>query len=285
MQNKQQLTSELESMATFRMISQAYEEIAVMRMQRIRGTVLKMRLFLEELRLIFQEVRGNYVRQLALLSRKHLLTQSILEKNGKSSVVFLSAGSKLNGDIISKVFREFLAFTREHPDWEIVIVGKTGRQLYDQQQNVRKYVFFEFDENHINNASLQPLFAALISYKEITVFHGKFESLLTQQVMKNDLTGSQLISDEKFKTQNTYMYEPPVETVLRFFETQIFSSLVLQSVNESELSRYASRIHSMEEAMGNIDKSTKQLKSQWTKMRKIVGNRKQLETMSKVVIS
>lgn len=285
MQNKQRITGEVELMSTLRLITQAYEEISVMRMQRIRDLVLNTRLFLGDLFKVYVDVKVNYKDSLMhKLIKEDDAMKAMREKNGKTAVVFISTNTKLNGEIIQKVFREFYEYVHNH-DVEIFIVGRMGKQLYDQMQNKKAYKYFDLEENYINSTSLHNLVVELLAFKQVDAFYGKFESLLNQIPTDANLTGDQK-EEKQVQTGETilYMFEPSVVKILEFFETQIFSSLVKQSVNESELARYASRIRAMEEAGQNIDKSMKSLSSQMLKIKRLVSNKKQLEIMSRVIL-
>lgn len=286
MQNKQRINEEVELMSTLRLITQAYEEISVMRMQRIRDLVLNTRLFLGDLFKVYVDVKVNYKESLMKkLIREDDAMKAMRERNGKTAVVFISTNTKLNGEIIQKVFREFFDYVQSH-EVDIFIVGRMGKQLYDQRTTNKTYKYFDLEENYINSTSLHNLVLELLAYKQVDAFYGKFESLLNQIPTEANLTGDQPEEKQAENQKATlYMFEPSVVKILEFFETQIFSSLVKQSVNESELARYASRIRAMEEAGQNIDKSMKQLSSQMTKIKRLVGNKKQLEIMSRVLIA
>jgi ATP synthase F1 gamma subunit len=286
MQNKQRINSEVELMSTLRLITQAYEEISVMRMQRIRDLVLNTRLFLGDLYNVYVDVKVNYKESLMKkIIKEDDAMKAMRERNGKTAVVFISTNTKLNGEIIQKVFREFYDYTQAH-DVEIFIVGRMGKQLYDQRSEKKPYKYYDLEENYINSVSLHKLVTDLLAYKQVDAFYGKFESLLNQIPTEANLTGDQPEEKQAEKKGATlYMFEPSVVKILEFFETQIFSSLVKQSVNESELARYASRIRAMEEAGQNIDKSMKSLSSQMIKIKRLVSNKKQLEIMSRVILS
>lgn len=291
MQNKQRIKTEIELMSTLRLVTQAYEEIAVMRMQRIRDSVLHTRLFIGELAQVFVDVKSNYnntgmnMFMKKKIDKKGNASASIVDKNGKAVAVLVTTNSKMNGEIIPKVFAQFYKYVNEH-DCDLVIVGKMGKQLYEQMSKKREYTFFELGENNITNVSLRELVLAMLPYKEINIFYGKFESLLYQNPTISNLSGDSVEQKAVADTKPVlFMFEPSIDKILEFFETQIFSSLVKQTISESELARYASRIRSMEEAMQNIDKSSKGLKYQANKIRKLVSNKKQLEIMSRVVLS
>jgi F0F1-type ATP synthase gamma subunit len=88
---------------------------------------------------------------------------------------------------------------------------------------------------------------------------------------------------EKKKEQPfTFFFEPSLETILNFFEAQIFSSILNQTAHENELARYASRIKAMEEALTNIHGRIKILKAAERRLANLESNRKQLASLAGV---
>ncbi len=78
------------------------------------------------------------------------------------------------------------------------------------------------------------------------------------------------------KEQKEFLFEPSIEKILGFFETEIFASLFDQTIRESQLAKLASRILAMDTASDNINREIK--RTDLTKMRNahMIANRKQL---------
>ena len=57
------------------------------------------------------------------------------------------------------------------------------------------------------------------------------------------------------KSFQLYFFEPSLEEVVIFFETEIFASLLEQVFHESRLAKTASRMMLLDRASQNIDKS------------------------------
>lgn len=289
MQNKQRINAEIELMSTLRLVTQAYEEIAVMRMQRIRDAVLHTRVFINELAQVFVDVKSNYKATVVNMFGKNNSEKkqdiSVVNKNGKTVAVLITTNSKMNGEIIPKVFHEFYQYVNEH-DCDLILIGRMGKQLYEQMPKKKPYSFFELGENQITNTSLREVVLAMMPYSQINVFYGKFESLLSQNAIISNLSGDSIEPNKSTEVKPMlYVFEPSIDKIIAFFEKQIFSSLVKQTLSESELARYASRIRAMEDAMVNIDKNSKNLRYQKNKIKKLINNKKQLEIMSRVMLS
>src|SRR5690242_1245585 len=93
------IIEELEALNTIKDLAESYEEIAVIRMQKIRDSVLKTRDFLAELSDIFVDLKTSYKREVEELLKKRQkgdkTIHPILQKPGKMLLVYLSSNGKL----------------------------------------------------------------------------------------------------------------------------------------------------------------------------------------------
>src|SRR3989338_7085534 len=92
---------------TLRTVTQVYQEIAVMKMQRVRGSVLVTRDYLTKLSEIFYDVKRSYNRELEMVLKK---TRNRNKTKATQSVVsiLLAPNTKLYGDIVYKVYKAFI---------------------------------------------------------------------------------------------------------------------------------------------------------------------------------
>lgn len=293
MQNKFKNITDLEFVATLKMLATAYEEISVIRMQRAKSSVLATREFLTELANVFADVKANYQAELTQMKNKQpgttkprLVHQQFNTgtKNGKMVSVFLASEDKLYGDIVSKIFHlfQFQLFLLENKksQSDIIVVGKAGKELYEMQKTKSAYTFFDFPDNNIPATELTKLAAVLNQYEKVNVFYGKFENVMTQAATVASVSGDQPQSIQQSTDKMKFFFEPSLGEIMQFFEEQVFFSLFNQAIHENELARLASRIKAMEEALGNIQKSELQLRRESIRIKKRLGNKKQIETLA-----
>lgn len=293
MQNKK-IESEKEFVRTIKTIAQAYEEISVIKMQRIRSSVLAARVFLNDLSTVFGDVTGSYHDEIMEMIKKGKgkriqgevkQKEELFEKNGREVVVLVSSNAKLYGDIINKVIHRFLFYVSSHkntPNMDIAIVGRVGRDLFEQSEEKREYTYFEMPDSGVTIDNLKALAYFLEKYQKVTVFYGKFINVLTQDATNSDITGEEgsLESGTQTVEKIHYFFEPSLQNILQFFETQVFSLLLKQTLHEAELSRIASRLQAMENALVNINKTEKTLILAERQARKQLENKKRIETFS-----
>jgi F0F1-type ATP synthase gamma subunit len=287
MQNKNKTTSDLELVGTLKMLAEAYEEVSVLKMQKVRGSVLTTRDFLDGLSSVFVDVKRNYGRKLQKLTKKSNTTAhttfSTRTHNGKRLSVFLSANSKFYGDIIRRVF-EVIIKDIQNRQSDILIIGKMGKELMDSSKMKKNYFYFEMSDGDIAVNDLRPIVDTLIRYETVDVYYGRFSNMVNQVPTMTNVSGQEILEAQDNATDEVvqYAFEPSLEEILNFFENQVFVSLFKQTVNEGELARLASRIRAMEEALGNIEKLEPQIMRESRAYRKAQQNKKQLDVMTSV---
>lgn len=256
-----------------------------MRMKKMRVWVLAARQFLTELSDVFYDVRSNYQRQIEELLAKKKQQQLIPKQQSKELSVFVSANSKLYGDIIDRVFEKFAASIKEKPT-DVMIIGKLGKSLYEQAGLSHQYLYFEVPDSEVKVEDLKPIIFNLLKYNKINVYYGEFENVITQNPTVANITGDdpfKLVGGkqrDKKETNIKYLFEPSLEKILDFFQTQVFSSLFKQTMHEAHLAHFASRIRAMEEAINNIDGARVKLNSERKRLQRTIENRKVLERIA-----
>ena len=286
MATEKELQSEIESLKTFQSITTAYTEIAAIRMRKVRDSVLKNRNFLTELDDVFKDVRTSYAREvLRLGTRKERASEKVtfLAHNGKTVAVFVSANTGLYGDIIERTFRLFIKEVLED-DLEVTIAGKLGLSIYQSRYPDRPYTFFELSDQEFNAEQLALLIKHVVQYEEIRVYYPTFHSAVNQQPTKYVISAETPLSEIKAREgqKEYYFFEPSLKEILVFFETEIFSSLMDQTVRESQLAKYAARIMALDRAGENMKEELKKLNLSRLKIKHSVENRKQIHSLASI---
>lgn len=292
MDEKRRIMQELETLITLKNLALAEEEIAMIKIRLARGSVLATRDFLNSLAEVFYNVKSSYTKHVISQMEKNKeqnkpVVTSTIPNNGKDLLVFLSANNKLYGDIIPKIFARFREeYNKANTD--IVIVGKVGKQMYEQAGLTKPYTYFEIADSEKRFEDLKPLIQYIVQYKNVIVFYGKFTNIITQNPSETNISGdypfetqlSSIESATKTGKEYGFIFEPSIEKVMNFFETQMLFSLFKQTVHEAELSRYGSRIHAMEAALVRVNADITTETQAEKRMKNLLQNKKQLERIS-----
>jgi ATP synthase F1 gamma subunit len=277
MRTKNDIKDQARQLDTLEGLTHAYAEIASRRMKASRERVVQNRSFIEATNSIFDEVRFSYAVELKkLLSGQNKGGKvTLLGHNGKTVCIFLSANTGLYGDIVGRTFDMMLEEVREK-DTEVTILGKLGLNLFLQAEPKRPYTFFDLPDSGVKAEDLAEIIKHIVKYQEIHIYHGKFQSVVSQKPVvyniSSDLPFMRVVND---KNHDKYIFEPSLEEVLVFFESEIFASLFDQSVRENELSKFASRMFAMDSANQNIRDELKKLNLEKLRLQHTQNNKKQ----------
>lgn len=285
MATQYQIEREIRQLDIYRIVARAYSQIASLRIQTTRDKVLQNREYLQQINEIFTEVLSSYYDKIRKIGKKTGTKGQLtfISHNGRNVAVLMSANSGMYGDLILRTFNEFLNHIRTN-DVEVTILGKYGLALFEAEEPSRPFTYFDFpdvinpDPNLVRNITTH-----LVQYQEIRFFYPEFKNIVVQKPQTLTLSSGAPIGEKKEAKGSLYVFEPSMEAVLSFFESQIFSSLMEQTVQESQLAKFASRLLSMDEADKNIKTNLSKLKLERLKMLHLKMNRKQQDTINSIV--
>ncbi|RJR28497.1 hypothetical protein C4564_05355 [Candidatus Microgenomates bacterium] len=280
---KKEKQKEIKELGGFETLTRAYSQIASAHMKRTRGSVLLNRQFLAAINDVFEDVRASYAEEILKLAnrRKHKESVTFLSHNGKTVAVFLAANTGLFGDIIQRTFNIFVKDISTS-NMEAVVVGRLGKAMYLNALPDRPYTYFELSDDNISADELTQLIRHVVQYEEIRVYHAQFKTAILQTPTIYTISAETPMSELRVKAdrQAPYIFEPNLEKILVFFEEEIFASLMEQTVRESQLAKYASRILAMDKASENIKKKVRLLSLEKLRLSHAEADRKQLHALS-----
>lgn len=272
---RKKLENEIIGLTDLKELIESYEEIASIRMRRVKNFVLRNREFLEGLTDMYHEV-GNYNEYIKRQEQK-IKEKPKLEK---SVAILLSSNTMLYGNIIRKTFEDFYTYITSN-DIEVVIVGKTGRQMMIERDGSRKIKYFELSDSALDNVKLREIYDYASKYDGIYVFHPRFESIL-QQISTSTVISEKIEFEQKEDRLaiTNYIFEPSFQEVLNFFDKEIVLSIFEQTLHESNLSKFASRMISLDYAVDNIGTTLSVLNMSHERVKHSIMNNKQLNVLA-----
>jgi len=211
-----------------------------------------------------------------------------LQKKNKTLLVYLASNQGLYGAVTQKTFRLFMQeMVKTKPEeTDLAIIGNAGRTMYENSGNGRPYEYFEIPDATIDVKHIKMLMVKFLQYEKVDVFYGKFGNVVKQSPIESSITGEDIFETEtltQVPRDDKFIFEPNLQKIFHFFETQIMANLFSQTLLENQLARHASRVNAMEEALGHIEEETKKLNAQKIRAKHLMDNKKQLETVSGVI--
>jgi ATP synthase F1 gamma subunit len=264
-------------------IVDVYGEVAAQRMRKIRESVLKNREFLSEIEQIFRDCLASYSQKKENRAKKKGGVVTFLAHNGQTAAVLISANTGFYGSVIPATFDRFLEEVRAGAG-EVTIIGKLGKSLFLDREPNRPYTYFELPDFGIDREKLSEVIRHLVQYEELKIYYGKYYSVINQKPTMTEIkAGTSIFDNGKADSGVKFIFEPDVETILMFFETQIFASLFDQALEESQLAKFASRIIAMDTAAVHIKEELGKLDVALSKVKHQTSAKKQLNTIPSFV--
>lgn len=274
-----QQKEEISELGNLKSMVRVTGEIASGRMQKSRDGVLYRRDYLVELKKIFTQVHRSFL-QAHHNDADDAIKFTALAHNGKKVAVFLSANTRLYGDLLSRTFDRFWEDVKL-TGAEITVIGKVGQQMIRARDSNVPITIFELQDEKITTDEMKKVLMHLVPYEEIHVFYGKYINPVRQEAEEFTISAELEFLDNVSANEPVvkYLYEPSLEKVLAFFENQIFSTMFDQTVMESTLAKHAARFAAMDRAEQQIDRRLREAQRSMRVAKHREANKKQLNQM------
>lgn len=279
--SKKSINEEIDQSNTLSDITRVFAEIASLKMRKVRQSVMTSRDFQSSIYQVFQEVLYSYKQELEEVMRSKRADKrgiTFLAHNGRKVVVLISVNANLYGKAVNDAFNKFMEEVVDK-DVEATIIGNYGLSLFKQAQPGRPYTFFKLPEEGIDPVVMGKILRHLVQYDEVRFVYPYFKSLANQESQVLILNSKSMLRDDKLVNKNRYLFEPNVLSVMQFFESEIFASQFEQTLRESQLAKFASRMIAMQQASENIKDHLKKLHLSKLKIHHLTSNKQQLQTL------
>jgi F-type H+-transporting ATPase subunit gamma len=278
---KKEVKGEIADLSAIQDITNTYEQVAATRMRKIKDTIVQNRDFYESLSEIYFETQRCY--QQSLVREKKFVSKYSNNSGGGSVAVLLTANTGLYGKVVKEVYNQFVKDSVNSKN-DLVVVGQQGRRwMQDQDPNV-KYKYFNLSDGTDNlDEQIKLIYDYISKYADVVVYHGIFKNIIEQPVTITKITQNTQIKNDEGETL-LFLFEPTIDKVLEFFEKQLTNSFFDQTIHESALAKYGSRMLGLDSATQNVSKILQQTRFLSTKMNHTVQNRKQQELVYSSVL-
>jgi F0F1-type ATP synthase gamma subunit len=258
---------------------QASQEISVMKIQQVRKSSLETRTYMDGVFNIFFDVR----------SAQHRIIQKLIENHKQFPqketvlIVFVSTNEMFTGEIIPKVFRSFAEEVRKK-NADIMVIGKVGKKLFDRTLGKKyPYTYVDMDINNPDDEQLKQLTSTFLEHARIDIYQGKYLSLAEQKPVAINLSGDTTLNEQPHTEageNRRFLFEPSLDYLVNFFETQMTATLFRLTLNESRLANLGSRITTLESSVHNLEQQVDMLEKRRQLATRRIQNKKQLQRLS-----
>lgn len=275
MRTLKSIISETKDTSELKGLVEVYEELAAEKMQKVRGEIMSVREFYDELSKLSEDVGADF--------------EHVVSFQGKKiAVILIAANSGLYGDIIDKTFSAFIEYIKTNKA-DVFVIGKTGEDMIKETGQKISYQLISFPDDKIEEKDINELLSKMLGYRKIVLFYGKFRNIAIQlatfRTLSGDTVSKALVNPEELKKiRFHYLYEPSLLHVSDLFANEILESLMEETLREASLAKFASRLMHLDSAIDKIDDSIKTLVSQKRRIQKTVSNKKQNSMITGIMI-
>jgi F-type H+-transporting ATPase subunit gamma len=230
-----------DQIGTITSLTSIFENIASMRIAKIKDKVTRSQMFFDELWGIYTSLRVD--------PNEHFRNSGI-KRDHPNVILALTGEGGLSGDIDQRIVHEVNA-AYDPKTTDLVVIGAHGAtQLVQRGANIKRYFRLPDVDQAID---VSPIVAELIGYKQATVYFQRYISLSVQEVATIELVsrvktlGSEA-SGVGVISPRDYLFEPNVEDVVHYLEAVMMEIALSQVILESRLAQYASRFNAMSAA-------------------------------------
>lgn len=269
------IEKDIEMTKSLKMLTGSYNEIAAIKLNRIRKNIERNIEFAKELGQLTALVKKEAARrQLKEIMANHRLGTAYL---------IITSNDRFYGSLERSVLRYFqssmekLSLSSSPPPKLIMVVGKTGLSYLQAHQFNYPISKMILKHDLPNQAELQTLSQYLTVYQNVLVYHSEFRTVLSQIPTISDVSLN--VQQNLEKVTIHHIFEPEIKEILQFFDSQITSLLIEQTFLEAEIARTSSRLVTMDQAERKSDEALKRQEQILTVVKRVANNSKMLEAI------
>jgi len=247
------IKEQISDLTTFKHISAAFTEAAAVKLKNIREAFQRNDRFYEEINHIYHLVEMN-AKKMNLDYKKGQTPQKT-----KRMFVALTSNQRFYGSLNLEIMKIFIRDSR--------LEYKRLPLKSDLPNETEMAQFLKMTEN----------------YDQVRIFYGKFVSFLKQEVGITDITRKIALEEKKkaeLEDEIHLLFEPEIDKMIKFFDTQVRQTLFKRVILETELARTAARLLAMSQAEERTDTEIRQKKTILRKVSRSFTNAQLLETFS-----
>lgn len=234
-----ELRENLEGLQTTRFVTTMLRDISATRLQSIRAEFDKNALFYREMHQL-----DALVQTYAL---KHSLLKNKTTTTGKQVFVGLTSNKRFYGTINREITERFTARMAKDAESTYLMIGQTGKQYLEHTEHASKCAYWEFADDEPTDEEALSLIKLLLDYESVFVFYPTFINSFRQEVGLIDIT-HKAEPELAERVEIDYIFEPDIEELMFFFETQVRLILFNRVLLETKLAQTGARLSRMQRA-------------------------------------
>ena len=208
--------------------------------------------------------------------------RQVVEGNGRTAYVIISAEAGLSGDIDQRLIETMLQ-TFDPKTTDILVLGTHGATQL-MQRGIKFSRYFQVPESD-EYIDVSPVIEAVMPYSKIIVFYEVYVSLGVQEIAQINLITSledmsEGVDDENAITMEDTIFEPSLDQIAEDMEMTMMTLALNQTILESSLAQAASRFNAMAVAKKRAGELLSDFKLEYHRAKRSESDRRLREVMT-----
>lgn len=258
------IKTRIASVKNTRQITNAMKMVAAAHLRRAQTRILAARPYANHLDTMLRTLKKKNV------ASRHILLDET-PREGKELLVVMTADRGLCGSFNTTIIRHAMAFIKEHPDTDIICVGRRGYDYLKKRTDriIGHYigVFNEMDFTRSREIAEQALDLYLNQgYVKIEVLFNEFKSAIQQNVICKTILPVQPLESDIVSTID-FIYEPDEDTIIEELGRKVTHVDIWRMMLESSAAEQGARMTAMDSATDNATEMIGALTLQFNRLR------------------
>ncbi|GIK83718.1 MAG: ATP synthase gamma chain [Patescibacteria group bacterium] len=271
MSSARQIKQRIKTAKNISKITKAMEMVSASKMRRAQAQALATRPYTRALQESLQKLANEVKTDIHPFLTAH--------ESGIDVAVVISTDKGLCGGLNQNLFKEAMAWQKEHPHSKLVVIGRKAvafARIYGLDVHAQ---FTDLPDTVGSNDTIA--ISTLVSkafidqtFRTVTVIYMDFISTLVQKVRTVQLLPLPKEVSDSFKSENSvekqsteYLFEPSPEEILGDLLNYYLENTVYQSFLEAKASEHSARMVAMKNASENAGDLMKELELSFNKSR------------------
>jgi len=260
----------------------ALQQIATIRMIKLREKVLRSRPFVE--------AANEMLRELVSL-RSSLDEETLMHLEGKHkkstlmstkrAVIIITSNAGLIGRYNIEIYQKVEKLLELEKDSDFYVIGKKGQEYYQAKRfKIHRYPY-EVQEN-FTIKDLQRLINLFDYYSTITLVYSRYINSATRDVVTLSVVNPTPAEDpahpltdkEKKRLTHSFIYEPDIIELIDGVSKKLRAALFQQQILDGRLSQFSAQMIGMKTASDNANNLLADLRVDYNKQRRKLIDKK-----------
>ena len=258
--------------------TKALQQIALLRMTRLRGSVIASRPFILEAVKVLGELTALRnqltIADLFALDRKHSRrTPDASNHSGRTAVIVITSNPGLTGQYNQEIFRALKPVLESEKFAEFFVIGRKGQEFFRGRKVTVTNFPYDVSET-FGISDLQRLINLFDAYVKVTLVYSHYVTSTKREILTTTIVRPELEHAESNEHPPRFLYEPDLYALINLVSNGLRGALFQQQILDARLSQNSAQMIGMQTASDNAVELIGELQQEYNKQRRKLIDKK-----------